>query len=289
MFRHSFPPLVLNGEDNLNGMQGSHQIMSELEVYKMSTHPTNPNIDRMYLRASAIVLFLGELLFGIAGYLHPAREPANSHAAVFAEYASSKNWTLIHLGQFAGMLVIIAGLLMFYRALNVRTGVAGILAQGAAVSAVVTLSLYGILQAIDGVALKQVVDAWASAPDAEKAARFASAEAIRFLEWGGRSYQDFMLGITFALFAMVIVSTARIPRLLGVLVGLTGIGYIVQGFVVGAEGFSANNSTPTLFAYFVWIVWSIWLLIFALRKRASTEDSTDARNQNYSSPVQSIR
>lgn len=125
----------------------------------MSTNPNNATFDRMYLRVSAIVLFLGELLFGIAGYLHPAHEPANNHAAVFAEYASSTNWTLVHLGQFAGMLVIIAGLLVLFRALNVRMGMAGLAAQGAAVSAVVTLSLYGILQAIDGVALKQVVDA----------------------------------------------------------------------------------------------------------------------------------
>lgn len=251
----------------------------------MSTNPSNPAFDRTMLRISAIVLFLGELLFGVAGYLHPAREPANSHAAVFAEYANSTNWTLVHLGQFAGMLVIIAGLLVLYLALNVRTGLAGILAQGAAVSAVVTLSLYGILQAIDGVALKQVVDAWASAPEAEKAARFASAEAIRFLEWGGRSYQDFMLGITFILFAIVIVATARIPRLLGVLVGLTGIGYMVQGFVVGAEGFSVNNSAPTLFAYAAWLAWSIWLLIFALRTQASKE----VHSPEYSSSAQSIR
>src|SRR5512138_2738501 len=109
-----------NGEDNLNGIQGSHQIMSELEVYKMSTNPNNTAFDRTYLRISAIMLFLRELLFGVAGYLHPAREPANSHAAVFAEYASSTNWTLVHLGQFAGMLVIIAGLLVLYRALNVH-------------------------------------------------------------------------------------------------------------------------------------------------------------------------
>ena len=251
----------------------------------MSTSPTNNTFDRTYLRVSAIVLFLGELLFGIAGNLHPAHELPNNHAAVFAEYASSTNWTLVHLGQFAGMLVIIAGLLVLFQALNIRSGIAALLAQGAGVSAIVTLTLYGILQAIDGVALKQVVDAWASAPEAEKATRFASAEAIRFLEWGGRSYQDFMLGLTFILLASVIVSTARIPRLLGVLVGLTGIGYIAQGFITGAEGFSANNSTPTLFAYAVWLTWSIWLLIFAWRAQASKE----SHNREHSSSAQSIR
>ena len=51
-----------------------------------------------------------------------------------------------------------------------------------AVSAVVTLALYGVLQAADGVAPKHAVDAWVSAPDPEKAGRFASAEAIRWLE-----------------------------------------------------------------------------------------------------------
>lgn len=255
----------------------------------MSNNTSDNTFDRTYLRLSAIVLFLGELLFGVAGNLHPAHELANNHAAVFAEYAESTNWTLVHLGQFAGMLVIIAGLLVLVRALNIRSGMSGLIAQGAVVSAIVTLALYGILQAIDGVALKQVVDAWASAPQAEKAARFASAEAIRYLEWGGRSYQDFMLGITFILFALVIVSTARIPRLLGVLVGLTGIAYIAQCFVVGSEGFSVNNGIPTLIAYVVWLVWSIWLLIFAWRTRASTENPTDAHNPKYSNSSQSIR
>jgi len=33
----------------------------------------------------------------------------------------------------------------------------------------------------------------------EKSVRFASAEAIRWLEWGVRSYQSFMLGVTFLL------------------------------------------------------------------------------------------
>src|SRR4051812_14561100 len=57
-----------------------------------------------------------------------------------------------------------------------------------AVSVVVALALYGVLQAVDGVALKHAVDAWANAPEAQKAARFASAETVRWLEWGMNSY-----------------------------------------------------------------------------------------------------
>jgi hypothetical protein len=125
---------------------------------------------------------------------------------------------------------------------------------------------------VDGVALKQVATAWLNAPEAEKAARFASAEAIRWLEWGVRSYQSFMLGLSFILFATVIGLTGRVPRAIGYLMGLCGLAYLVQGWVIGSEGFSAANTTPTLLGYVFWLVWSLWLLIVAWRlpNRAGT-------------------
>jgi hypothetical protein len=86
-----------------------------------------------------------------------------------------------------------------------------------------------------------------------------------------RSYHSFLLGLTFILFGIVIVWTAQVPRLIGYLMGLTGIAYIVQGFVIGAEGFSANNTLPTLLAYVLWLVWSIWLLMLAWRIKESVE------------------
>src|SRR6266511_1477825 len=177
--------------------------------------------DRPSLRLSATLLLIGELLSLLAGLFHPSQESPNDHSAVFVEYASSAHWTLIHLGQFAGMAIIIAGLLVLFLALNVHAGTPGRASRFGAVSAGVTLALYGALQAVDGVALKQAVDAWASAPDAEKAARFASAEAIRWLEWGVSSYQSFMLGLSLLLLATTIVWIARAPGLLGYLVGFS--------------------------------------------------------------------
>ena len=230
--------------------------------------------DRMLLRLSATLLFLGELISLVAGYFHPDQAPANDHHAAFAGYAASVHWTAIHLGQFVGMAVIITGLLTLFFALNVRAGAPAWIARLAALVAAVALALYGVLQAVDGVALKQAVDAWASAPDAEKAVRFASAEAIRWLEWGVRSYQSFMLGVTFLLFAIVIVWTARTSRAIGVLMGLSGLAYLAQGWVIGSEGFSATNSLPTLVGIVATLVWSIWLLISAWRMQASVEAPT---------------
>ena len=71
-----------------------------------------------------------------------------------------------------------------------------------AIAAGVVLALYGVTSAVEGVVLKQVADAWASAPAAEQAARFASAEAIRWLEWGIKSYQSFTVGLALVLFGM---------------------------------------------------------------------------------------
>jgi hypothetical protein len=49
---------------------------------------------------------------------------------------------------------------------------------------------------------------------------------------------------------------------------LSGLAYIVQGWVIGSEGFSATNSTPTLVGIVATLVWSIWLLISAWRMKA---------------------
>jgi ABC-type cobalamin/Fe3+-siderophores transport system ATPase subunit len=78
-------------------------------------------IDRKRRRLSAVLLVVGFISYVIVGLLHPDG-PANNHSAVFAEYARSASWTAVHLGQFAGMAVITAGLLVLCFALDVRTG-----------------------------------------------------------------------------------------------------------------------------------------------------------------------
>ena len=96
---------------------------------------------------------------------------------MFAEYAASATWTAAHLGQFVGMAIVIAGLLALFVALDGPAGKPGWFSGFGAVAAVVALALYGALQAVDGVALKQAVDAWVAVPEAEKAGRFAVAES----------------------------------------------------------------------------------------------------------------
>jgi hypothetical protein len=230
-------------------------------------------IDRKTLRLPAALLLAGFIFYVVVGLLHPDG-PANNHRVVFAVYAGSASWTAVHLGQFAGMAVIIAGLLVLYFVLDVRVGGAAWVARLGAVAAAVALGLYGVLQAVDGVALKQAVDAWVGAPEAEKAARLAGAETIRWLEWGTRSYQSFMFGLALILLGGAVAVTARLPRALGYLMGLSGLAYLVQGWVLGSEGFPETNTFAILAGYFLILAWIIWLVVVAWWTKESSRAPT---------------
>ena len=225
--------------------------------------------DRSLLRLSTTLVVIGEVLFALVTLFHPGREDPNNHPAVFAEYASSGSWIAVHFGQFVLMAVLLAGLLVLSFALNVRSGVLGWVGRFAAVSVVVALALYGVVQAVDGVANKHAVDAWLSAPEAEKAARFASAETMRWLEWGTSSYQTFMFALALILLASVIVWTARVPRPIGYLMGLAAIPYLVQSWVLGTEGFAISwlAGGLSVVGLPLMLAWSIWLLIVAWRMK----------------------
>lgn len=217
-------------------------------------------IDRWSLRLSAMLLLVGQLLYIVVTLFH-ADGAANDHATVFVEYARSGNWMVVHLAQFVAMAILLAGLFSLAFALERESEAARYAARLGAASAVVALALYGVLQAVDGIANKQADVAWVSAPAAERAARFASAEAIRWIEWGLRSYQNFALGIALLLFAAAFVRTALLPRPLGYLVGFCGLTYLLQGWLVGTEGFSRGTSNVIVVSWIVGLAWMIWLIV----------------------------
>ena len=175
-------------------------------------------IDRASLRMSAVLLLAGQVLYIVVTQFHAGGD-ANNHPAVFAAYAGSGIWKAVHVGQFMCAAILLAGLVVLPFAVNGQAGSARWVGRFGAALAVVALALYGVLQAVDGVGNQEVDDAWINAPNAEKAARFASAEAMRWLEWGARSYHDFALGLALLLIAAAIVGAARIPRPIAYLIG----------------------------------------------------------------------
>jgi hypothetical protein len=215
----------------------------------------------------------GVLVTAIAGFLHPEGADANDHPAIFAVYAASEAWTAVHLGQFAGMAIITFGLVALFRGLDPAGGAAVLLNRFAVLSAGVAMAVYAVLQAIDGVGLKQAVNAWAAADGGDKATRFDAAETVRWLEWAVRSYHSYVFGLALILFGAVIAvrrGQRGLPRPIGYLMALSGLCYLVQGWIIGTSGFSSANQVPTLLGIVLVLAWAIWLLVAALRrKRAS--------------------
>jgi hypothetical protein len=220
------------------------------------------------LRLSATLLLVGQVLYIVVTQFH-ADGPANDHAVVFAEYARRGSWTAVHVGQFAAMAIVLAGLVALFFALEAQAETANWAGRFGAGLAVAALALYGALQAVDGVANKQTDVAWLSAPDAEKAARFASAEAVRWVEWGLRSYHDFALGLALLLFEAAVAGTTGLPRPIAYLMALSGLACLVQGWVVGSDGFSGPHSTLIVVTWVLSVAWMIWLVVVAWRMQES--------------------
>ena len=242
--------------------------------------------DRNPLRLSGALLLIGLLVYGVLQFPHPG-SPTPTDQAQFAAYAMSSSWAAIHLGEFLGLAINTAGLLVLFFALNLSQGTPRWMGFFAAVSAAVAGALAAVVYAVDGVALKQAVDAWASAPAADQATRFASAEAIRWLETGARSYQEFTSGVALVLFATTIVWTARVARPIGYLMGLSGLLLIVMSWIAGTQGLdSATRSILFNISALSNLIWTIWLLVVAWRMKESVQVSSRAGHPStVSSPT----
>lgn len=230
-------------------------------------------VDRKLLRLSALLLIAGEVVYQVAEQFHP--EGGITVNDVFTSYANSPSWALVHNAQFVGSSMVIFGMLALFFALGVTAGIRGVVLRFAAASAVAALALNGALYAVDGVALKQAVDAWVSTSVSHQSAFFAVVQGIRGVEWGMRSYVDFTTGLTLVLFGIVIASTTRIPRPIGYIMGMSGLVYIAQGYGYGTGYTSLSNFVtwmPNNLSYqFLIIVWAIWLLVSAWRMKESVQ------------------
>lgn len=225
----------------------------------------SPVAERKALRLSAALLTSSLIVFVGAIVFHPREVDPNDHPTSFLQYAHSVGWTADHLAWFVAATIFVAGLLVLFYALNLPDGMPRLVARIGVVSAGVALALSAMRYAVDGVVLKRAVDAWVSAPDAEKAARFASAETARWLEEATASYQGFVLGFTLILLAALIVWTARVPRPIGYLLALSGVSYLVVGWINGVAGFAPEVAIPTYVEEFSLLIWIVWLLITAWR------------------------
>ena len=177
------------------------------------------------------------------------------------EYANSDPWIAIHIGQFAGGIIVFAGgfgalYLLFVHSESSTTSALGLAWLGFAV-AIMTASAIAILQAVDGIALKMAVDSWAAAPAEEKAITFRVAEGIRWIEYGTNSIFRILQGTVAVIFGLAIVKSMLLSRWIGGAGVIVGAVTIVAGLEVAYVGFAYTNIVGlrgiSMIIYFIWI------------------------------------
>jgi hypothetical protein len=223
--------------------------------------------ERPLLRTSGALL-LGGLVFNAAVTMlfHPSGDE-DVHETIFAQYAASDSWEWVHFGQLAGVLVALGGLLVLHQVLRSRTPT---LSGFAAAMTVATAAVWAALQAVDGIALKQAVDAWAAADEGSQSFRFADAETVRWTEWGLQSYMRVLLGATLLLFGAAILTTHLLAAWTGWIAGLAGLLSVAIGVDVSYRGLDSGfQQIASPVFQVLMLAFAIGVVVAAARGRVS--------------------
>ena len=205
-------------------------------------------------RFGAVALPLGIIVFVVATAIHPSREDVMDNQAVFLEYAQSQSWIAVHLAQWVAVLLLFGGFVAVYHSITRRSEAGAALASFGLALAVLTAASLTMLQAVDGVALKWAVDAWASAPTDQEAAAFAAAEALRWTEYSLQSFSNILLGLTLILYGLAIAVGTAYPSWVGWVAVGSGVAWIVHGLLVPYIGLF--DSPPRGVALILMSVWA---------------------------------
>ena len=217
------------------------------------------------LTLSGALLLVGFVVNAIQRMIWHPTGAEDDHEAIFTEYAASDAWVATHLAEFVLVLVAFAGLLVLCFALRRETPYLALLAAGAIIA---TGATWAVLQAVDGVTLKQAVDAWVAASGTGEAARFADAEAVRWIEWGLQSYFRVLLGVAFLLLGAAAVVGRLVPSWLGVLLVVGGLLSLAVGVSVGYAGLESGFQDALGIAFqLVVLVFVVGVLVVGRRAR----------------------
>jgi len=202
-----------------------------------------PSTNPALLRIGAVAAVSGIAVEVVMQFLHPSQADPNDSVAAFEEYAHSQIWADVHIGQFAGTLLIVLGLVALSRALSRQPRLAGALAVVGGVAAILVAAVFAVQMAVDGVALKGAIDAWTHAAPAEKAAAFQVADGIRWIEKGLSGFFHLVNGTTLLALGLSMALGRAYPRWLGWIGAAAGVGFLAGGRTVAHTGFSPQAGT----------------------------------------------
>jgi hypothetical protein len=220
------------------------------EVHASAPARTRSRVGPSAAALGAVTLFVGT-------WLHPMTADPNLPLAAFTEYAAAPHWVAVHLLQLAGVGLITGALVLLGAKLS--EGPAAECAAFALSGAVASLAVASALQAVDGVALKAMVDRWASSVGPERAGLFQAALAVRQIELGLAAITSVTFGLTAALYGVALLIDRRFPKWLAALAIAGGLPTASSGVVIANSGFSDLAMTMNLFSILLLMVWLILL------------------------------
>ncbi len=201
----------------------------------------------------------------IGTYLHPMEADPSDAVTAFAEYAADRLWVASHLTQLVGVVLMVAALLCLAQQLESGKGKGW--ARLAAGGAIASLAVTAALQAVDGIALKVVVDRWAAVPAAQTEAAFHAAFAIRQVEVGLASVAGLLSGLTVTAYGVALLVDHTYPRWLGGLAIGGGVPTTIAGVLTAHTGFSGPAMALTMWAGSLLLVWMFALGVLLARRR----------------------
>ena len=229
-------------------------------------------MERMFSRSESRVgatcAVVGSALLFVGTYLHPLEADPNEAVAAFTEYAADHLWVASHLTQLAGVALIVTALLFLAHQLELASGTGW--ARIAAGGAIASLSVAIALQAVDGIALKVMVDAWAAAPASQKEGAFHAAFAVRQVEIGLASMLSLSLGLTATVYGGALLDDRAYPKWVGGLAVVGGVPTTVAGVVMAYTGFSGLAMAINMPASSVLLVWMLVLGVCMWRRGADS-------------------
>ena len=203
------------------------------------------------------------MILFVATLLHPMSADPNDAPAAFAEYAADRIWVATHLGQFLGVAIL--GMALVGLAATMEPGAPAAWARIGVTGAAASVAVAAALQAVDGVALKVMVDRWAAASGEAKGRAFEAALAVRQVEVGTASLLSTTFGLTLVAFAIAMLRGRRYPAWLGWMGLLGALGTLAAGVAQAYTGFSELAMDLSMPAGCLLMLWAIVLGPFLWR------------------------
>ena len=216
------------------------------------------------LKLGAVTAIAGAIILMAGTMLHPLGADPGDPVAAFTEYAANDLWIGSHLSQFLGVAMMFVGLVALNDSLKGEPF--AFLAKLGVFVGVAALAITAVLQAVDGIALKLMVDDWVSASEGQKQSAFQATLAVRRIEIGVASFMALLFGSALALFASAVAFSTIYPTWLGWLGIGGGIGSIAGGLLTMFSGFSTTAMNVAMPFNLILVVWMVMIGVLMWRR-----------------------